>query len=62
MNRETAFRKFPELGTERLILRQPSMKDAKWYLEYFSRPEIVWGGGEPGPKDLRTVREEFRGV
>jgi ribosomal-protein-alanine N-acetyltransferase len=60
MNRKTAFRKFPEIRTRRLILRQPTMKDAKWYFEYFSRPEIVWGGGEPGPKNMTVAREEYR--
>ena len=60
MNRKTAFRKFPEIRTKRLILRQPSMKDAEWYFEHFSRPEVVWGGGGPAPKDMRTAREELR--
>ncbi|MCU0852543.1 MAG: GNAT family N-acetyltransferase [Thermoplasmata archaeon] len=60
MNRKTAFREFPEIRTKRLILRQPTMKDAEWYFGYFSRPEIVWGGGQPGPKDMKAAREEFR--
>jgi ribosomal-protein-alanine N-acetyltransferase len=60
MNRRTAFSKFPEIRTERLLLRQPTMKDVEWYFEYFSRPEIVWGGGEPGPKNMSAAREEFR--
>jgi ribosomal-protein-alanine N-acetyltransferase len=60
MNRKTAFRKFPEIRTRRLILRQPTMKDAEWYFEHFSRPEMVWGGGEPGPKDMNAAREELR--
>ena len=60
VNRRTAFSKFPELRTKRLVLRQPTMKDVGWYFEYFSRPEIVWGGGEPGPKNLEAAREEFR--
>ncbi len=60
MNRKTAFRKFPEIRTKRLVLRQPTMKDAEWYFEYFSRPELVWGGGEPGPKNMRVAREQVR--
>jgi ribosomal-protein-alanine N-acetyltransferase len=60
MDRRTAFRKFPEIRTERLILRQPTTKDAEWYFGHFSRPEIVWGGGEPGPKDMKAAREEFK--
>jgi ribosomal-protein-alanine N-acetyltransferase len=60
MNRKTKFARFPEIKTRRLILRQPTMKDVAWYYEYFSRPEIVWGGGEPGPRDISKAREEFR--
>ena len=60
MNRKTAFSRFPEIRTKRLTLRQPSMKDVEWYYEYFSRPEIVWGGGEQGPKNLKAAREEFK--
>jgi ribosomal-protein-alanine N-acetyltransferase len=60
MNRKTAFRKFPEIRTKRLILRQPSMKDVQWYFEHFSSPEVVWGGGEPGPRDMGAARKEFR--
>ena len=59
MNRREAFREFPVLKTKRLILRQPTMKDVEWYYEYFSRPEIVWGGGEPGPKNMSAARKEF---
>lgn len=60
MNRKTAFRKFPEIVTKRLLLRQPSMKDAEWYLEHFSSPEVVWGGGDPAPKDIGAARKELR--
>jgi ribosomal-protein-alanine N-acetyltransferase len=60
MNRKTAFRKFPEIRTKRLLLRQPSMKDAEWYLEHFSRPEVVWGGGDPAPRNIGAAREELR--
>jgi len=60
MNRKKAFSRFPEIRTKRLTLRQPSMKDVEWYFEYFSRPELVWGGGEPGPKSIRAAREELK--
>lgn len=60
MNRKIAFRKFPEIRTKRLILRRPSTKDVEWYFEHFSSPEVVWGGGEPGPKNIRAARKEFR--
>lgn len=60
MDRKAAFKKFPEIRTERLVLRQPTMRDAGWYFEYFSRPENVWGGGEAGPKDMDAARAELR--
>lgn len=60
MNRRTEFREFPVMETDRLVLRKPSMRDVEWYYEYFSRPEIVWGGGEPGPRNMKAAREEFR--
>jgi len=60
MNRKAAFRKFPVIRTKRLVLRQPTMKDAEWFFEYFSRPEIVWGGGEPGPRNMKAARKEFK--
>jgi ribosomal-protein-alanine N-acetyltransferase len=60
MDRKTAFRKFPEIRTERLVLRQPTMRDARWYFEFFSKPENVWGGGQPGPKDMEAARAELR--
>lgn len=60
MNRKDAFREFPEIRTKRLMLRQPTMRDVGWYFEYFSRPEMVWGGGEPGPKNMRVARDELR--
>ncbi len=60
MDRKTVFRKFPEIRTERLVLRQPTMRDAGWYFEYFSRPENVWGAGEPAPKDMEAARSELR--
>ncbi len=60
VNRRTAFRRFPEITTERLVLRQPTMKDMGWYYEYFSRHENVWGTGQQGPKDLKAAEKEFR--
>ncbi len=60
MNRKKRFRQFPEIRTKRLVLRQPSMRDADWYYEYFSRPELVWGGGEPGPRNMKAARSELR--
>ena len=59
MDRKKVFRKFPEIRTRRLVLREPTMKDAAWYLEHFSRPEIIRGQGYPAPKDIDAAREEL---
>lgn len=60
MDRKKAFAKFPEIRTRRLILREPTLRDLRWYFDHFSRPEMVWGGGEPGPKDMAAARGELR--
>jgi len=60
MDRVAEFRKFPEIRTKRLVLREPTMKDAKWYLEHFSRPETVRGQGFPAPKNIGVARSELR--
>jgi len=60
MDRKKAFSTFPEIKTKRLILRKPTMRDAKWFFDHFSSQELVWGGGEPGPKDMAAAREELR--
>jgi ribosomal-protein-alanine N-acetyltransferase len=60
MNRKTAFKEFPEIRTKCLVLRKPTMRDVGWYFEYFSRHENVWGGGQPGPKNMAAARKEFR--
>jgi ribosomal-protein-alanine N-acetyltransferase len=58
--RRVAFPRFPELRTERLDLRAVGLDEADWYLEHFSRPEIVAGQGYPAPADLDAAREELR--
>jgi ribosomal-protein-alanine N-acetyltransferase len=60
MDRFAAFPTFPELTTERLILRELTAADAGWYLEHFSRPEIVSGQGYPPPADLAAAAAELR--
>jgi ribosomal-protein-alanine N-acetyltransferase len=55
-----AFPRFPELETQRLALREVTLADAGWYLEHFSRPEIVRGQGYPAPADLAAATEELR--
>lgn len=60
MDRSAAFPAFPELTTERLILRELTAADAGWYLRHFSRPEIVSGQGYPPPADLAAAEAELR--
>jgi hypothetical protein len=55
MNRSQKFKKFPELETERLVLREVTIADAEWYLEHFSRKEIVQGQGFPAPKGMKEA-------
>jgi ribosomal-protein-alanine N-acetyltransferase len=60
MNRSRAFKRFPRLETGRLILREVTIDDATWYLEHFSRKEIVQGQGFPAPKGKKEAREELQ--
>ena len=60
MDRFTTFKAFPELRTNRLILRQLTVADAEWYLEHSSRKEIVQGQGLPAPKGMMEARKELQ--
>ena len=60
MDRFAAFPVFPELTTERLVLRGVTVADADWYLRHFSRPEIVLGQGYPPPADRAAAEAELR--
>jgi len=60
MNRFQAFKRFPRLETSRLILREITIADTEWYLEHFSRKEIVQGQGFPAPKGMKEAREELQ--
>ncbi len=53
-------RKFPELVTERLVLRQITLEDAPWYLRHFNTREIVEGQDHPGPRNLKEARAELK--
>jgi len=56
---EDAGRKFPQLTTERLVLRELTMDDVDWYKSHFSISEIVTGSGFAAPADGDAAREEF---
>ena len=53
-------RRFPELVTERLVLRQTTLKDATWYFRHFNTREIVEGQDHPGPRNLKAARAELK--
>jgi len=57
--RAAAFPRFPELQTPRLWLREVTLADAEWYLEHFSRPEVVRGQGFAAPADLAVATDEL---
>lgn len=56
VNGRTVFRRFPEMKTERLFLRRPSLNDVARYYEYFSEPEMIWtSANSVTPKGLVRV-------
>lgn len=52
--------KFPELETERLVLRQMTMDDLDFYFRHFSVEEIVVGSAYPAPANLEAARRELQ--
>jgi len=51
--------KFPQLETERLVLREMTLNDAEFYFRHFNNKKIVEGCCFPGPKSLEAAREEL---
>lgn len=60
MDRQKIFRRFPELETPRLRLREIDIGDVEWYFGHFSKKEIVHGQGFPAPKGIGGARTELR--
>lgn len=54
------FTSFPQLETERLLLREITLDDAEWYLAHFSADEIVYGQGYPAPKGMKEAKEQLQ--
>ncbi|MFX1598832.1 MAG: GNAT family N-acetyltransferase [Promethearchaeota archaeon] len=52
-------RKFPQLETERLILRELTLDDVEFYFHHFNTKEIIEGSCFPGPRDLETAKAEL---
>lgn len=59
LDREKEFPEFPVLETERLVLREITMDDLDWYMEHFSRPEMIEGQGFPGPESREVAEKEL---
>jgi len=59
MDRLKEIPEFPVVETERLVLREITMDDAEWYMEHFSRREVVEGQGFPAPENLEAAKEEL---
>jgi len=51
--------RFPQLETDRLVLRELTLDDAEFYFRHFNIIEIVNGCCFPGPKNLDASREEL---
>lgn len=54
-----AERRFPQLATDRLTLRELTLDDVDWYQRHFSTQEIVTGSGFPPPESKDAAKEEF---
>jgi ribosomal-protein-alanine N-acetyltransferase len=53
-------RRFPTLETERLVLKEIALKDARWYFEHFNTKEIAEGQDHPGPRNMKEARAELK--
>jgi len=52
-------RKFPQLETERLILREMTLEDVEFYFRHFNNRKIIEGCCFPGPDSLEAARKEL---
>lgn len=52
-------RAFPQLETERLILREMTPDDVEFFFRHFTNDKIIEGSCFPGPKSLEAAREEL---
>ena len=52
-------REFPRLETNRLILREMTVSDVKFYFRHFNNKKVVEGSCFPGPKTLEAAKEEL---
>jgi len=54
------FGEFPQLQTERLILRRMTLDDLGFYFRHFSDPDIARLTAFEPPRDLKAAEEELR--
>jgi len=52
-------REFPQLETNRLIMREMTLDDVEFYFRHFNNDKIVGGSCFPGPKTLEAAKEEL---
>ncbi len=50
---------FPQLETDRLILREMTLDDLEFYFRHFNNTKIVEGSCFPGPESLEAAKEEL---
>ena len=50
---------FPQLETNRLIMREMTLDDVEFYFRHFNNDKIVEGSCFPGPKTLEAAKEEL---
>ena len=53
------FERFPQLETDRLVLREMTLDDAGFYFHHFNKDEIVEGCCFAGPASLKEAKEEL---
>lgn len=50
---------FPQLETDRLILREMKLDDVGFYFRHFNNDKIMQGSCHPGPESLEAAKEEL---
>jgi ribosomal-protein-alanine N-acetyltransferase len=53
------FEKFPQLETDKVILREMTLDDVEFYFRHFNNDKIVEGSCFLGPKSLEAAKEEL---
>lgn len=53
------FREFPQLDTDRLIMRRMTLNDVEFYFHHFNNKKIIEGCCFPGPDSLEAAKEEL---